>query len=75
MPMHPLMDQPAIGRAVEALGAGMSLPKSASVARIRGAARRLLDDPEARGAAERIGADARARDGAAVAADLIVSLA
>jgi UDP:flavonoid glycosyltransferase YjiC (YdhE family) len=74
MPMHPLMDQPAIGRAVEALGAGMSLPKSAGAARIRTAMRRLLDDPEVRAAAERIGDETRARDGAVTAAELIASL-
>jgi UDP:flavonoid glycosyltransferase YjiC (YdhE family) len=74
MPMHPLMDQPAIGRAVEDLGVGMLLPKSASPARIQAAARRLLADPAVRAAAQRLGADARSRDGAEVAAELITQL-
>jgi len=71
MPMHPLMDQPAVGRAVEALGAGMLLPKSASPARIRAAVRRLLTDEGVAAAAARIGVETRARDGSGVAADLI----
>jgi len=75
LPMHPLMDQPAIGRAVETLGAGMLLPKSASPARIRAAARRLLDDPGVRAAAGRIGDESRAQDGAVVAAELIAQAA
>jgi len=75
MPMHPLMDQPAIGRAVEALGAGMLLPKSAGPARIRAAVRRLLTDESVRAAAARIGVETRARDGAEVAANLIAQLA
>ena len=74
LPMHPLMDQPAIGRAVESLGAGMSLPKSAKPSRIRDAVRRLLADETVRAAAQRIGAETRERDGAVVAADLIAKL-
>lgn len=75
IPMHPLMDQPAIGRAVESLGAGMLLPKSASPSRIRAAVRRLLDDGAVRAAATRIGDESRARDGAVLAAELITLLA
>ncbi len=75
MPMHPLMDQPAVGHAVGALGAGMSLPKSASPARIRAAVRHLLTDETVRAAAQRIGVETRARDGAVVGAELIAQLA
>jgi len=75
MPMHPLMDQPAIGRAVEALGAGMLLPKSAGPDRIRAAVRRLLTDESVRASAARIGVETRARDGAEVGAELIVRAA
>jgi UDP:flavonoid glycosyltransferase YjiC (YdhE family) len=64
MPMHPLMDQPAVGTAVTRLGVGAMLPKSASPARIRGAVDRLLTDPAIRAAAARMGAEARTRDGA-----------
>lgn len=71
MPMHPLMDQPAVGRAVERLGVGAMLPKSASAARIRDAAERLLADPAVRDAAIRMGTQARSRDGALAALDAL----
>lgn len=71
MPMHPLLDQPAVGKAVAAQGAGLVLPKDASPARIRDAAATLLADGPHREAAERLGASIRERDGASVAADLI----
>jgi len=71
IPMHPLMDQPGIGRAVERLGVGAVLPKSAAPARIREAALRLLSDERVRAAAQTMGAQARQRDGAAVAADAL----
>jgi UDP:flavonoid glycosyltransferase YjiC (YdhE family) len=73
LPMHPLMDQPAVGRAVERLGVGATLPKSASSQRIRAAALRLLDDPVVREAARRMGAEARARDGAVSAVDALLA--
>jgi len=75
LPMHPLMDQPAIGRAVETLGAGMLLPKSATPSRIRAAARRLLDDPGVRAAAGRIGEESQTQNGAVVAAEVIAEAA
>lgn len=74
IPMHPLMDQPAVGRAVERLGVGATLPKSASPARIREATRRLLSDESVRAAARRMGEEARERDGAAVAADALLGV-
>jgi len=74
MPMHPLMDQPAVGRAVERLRAGAMLPKSAGPGRIREQVLRLLRDPGVRAAAARIGAEARAADGSVVAADAIDAL-
>ncbi|MBX3195768.1 MAG: hypothetical protein KF727_11815 [Microbacteriaceae bacterium] len=74
MPMHPLMDQPDIGRAVQRLGVGAALSKSASPARIRDAVLGLLGDDAVRAAAARMGAQARERDGASVAADAIEEL-
>lgn len=71
IPMHPLMDQPAVGRAVARLGVGAMLPKSASVASIRVAAQRLLSDGPLRDAARRMGAEARHRDGALEALDAL----
>jgi UDP:flavonoid glycosyltransferase YjiC (YdhE family) len=75
MPMHPLMDQPAIGRAVERLGVGRTLPKSASPERIRAAVESLLDDDATLSRARDLGADIRERDGASVAVDLLESAA
>ena len=71
LPMHPLMDQPEIGRAVERLGAGRMLPKSSSVERIRSAVAELLASDGARSSARDIGASIREADGAIAAADLI----
>jgi len=71
MPMHPLMDQPLVGKAVERLGVGATLPKSASIERIAAAARRLLDDRVVADAASALGRAVRAADGAVVAADAL----
>jgi UDP:flavonoid glycosyltransferase YjiC (YdhE family) len=71
MPMHPLMDQPAIGRSVTRLGVGRSIPKSSSVAAIREAVVALLDDDATYERAIRLGEDVRAVDGAAAAADAL----
>lgn len=74
LPMHPMLDQPLIGKAVAAAGAGLRLPKSARPEAIRAAARRLLAEPAFRTAAEAIGADLRGGDGAGAAADVLVDL-
>jgi UDP:flavonoid glycosyltransferase YjiC (YdhE family) len=75
IPMHPMLDQPIVGREVRASGAGLDLPKSASPERIREAVLRLLDEPALRDAARSLGSAMTARDGAAVAADEIERLA
>jgi UDP:flavonoid glycosyltransferase YjiC (YdhE family) len=75
MPMHPLIDQPAIGRAVERLGVGRMLPKSAPAARIRATVENLLDDQQTLLRAQELGREIRERDGAVVAADLLASVA
>jgi UDP:flavonoid glycosyltransferase YjiC (YdhE family) len=74
MPMHPLMDQPAVARAVARHGAATVLSKRARPATIRDAALALLADGPHREAARRLGAETRARDGAAAAADMIEEL-
>jgi UDP:flavonoid glycosyltransferase YjiC (YdhE family) len=74
LPMHPLMDQAAIGRAVERHGAGRMVPKSARAGTIRTAVQELLADGPHRTAAARLGAAIRERDGAVTAVDLIESL-
>ncbi|MER7009578.1 nucleotide disphospho-sugar-binding domain-containing protein [Dactylosporangium sp. NPDC000555] len=74
LPMHPLMDQSAIGRAVVRHGAGRMLPKSAGAGAIRAAATELLADGPHRAAAARLGEEIRGRDGAVVAVDLLETL-
>ncbi len=71
LPMHPLLDQPAVARAVAAQGAGIVLSRKASPDSIRDAATALLADGPYREAAARLGDSIRERDGADVAADLI----
>lgn len=71
LPMHPLMDQPLVGAAVQAQGVGLTIAKGSSANRIREAAARLLDDETIRAKARAIGVSIRERDGADVAADAI----
>jgi UDP:flavonoid glycosyltransferase YjiC (YdhE family) len=74
LPMHPLMDQAAIGRAIQRHGAGRMLPKSARPDTIRTAVRELLGDGPHRAAAARLGADIRQHDGAVTAVDLLETM-
>jgi UDP:flavonoid glycosyltransferase YjiC (YdhE family) len=71
LPMHPLMDQAAIRRAVERHGAGRMLPRSARADAIRAAAHELLGNGPQRTAAAWLGADIRQHDGAVTAVDLL----
>jgi len=71
LPMHPLMDQPLVGKAVTEQHVGLALPKRSSAAAIRDAASRLLADESIRAAARALGSSIRERDGAAAAADRI----
>ncbi len=75
IPMHPMMDQPDVGRAVTEIGVGLTIPKTSPIARICTAAERLLTDQRIRSAAAALGRDIRSGDGAAVATDLIEQLA
>ncbi|HEY8914727.1 glycosyltransferase [Lacisediminihabitans sp.] len=72
MPMHPLIDQPMIARAVVDAGAGIRLSRTASPGDIRRAVTTLLATESFAEAAAVIGARLRAADGARVAADLIL---
>ena len=74
IPMHPMLDQPMIGQAVSEAGAGETLPTTASPARIREAAVRLLADGPHRTAARRLGDSIRAANGAATAATRLQEL-
>lgn len=71
IPLHPMIDQPMIARAVENAGAGLALPKHASSARIASAARRVLGEPGSGEAAARLGWGIRAATAARRAADAI----
>lgn len=75
MPMHPLMDQPAIGRALDRLGVGRIIPKSSPAQRIRAAVLALLHDDEVTSRARLLGAEIRERDGAVIAVDELETLA
>jgi UDP:flavonoid glycosyltransferase YjiC (YdhE family) len=74
LPMHPMLDQPMVGRSVERAGAGRSLPKSSSPARLAAAVTALLADEHARSAAARLGERLRAMDAAGAAADAVERL-
>ncbi|MCU1473970.1 nucleotide disphospho-sugar-binding domain-containing protein [Amnibacterium sp.] len=75
LPMHPMLDQPIVGREVAASGAGLDLPRSAPPERIRAAVLRLLGEPHFGDIARAIGTAMAARDGAVVAADELERLA
>lgn len=74
LPMHPMLDQPMIGKAIESAGAGICLKKTAGPGDIRAALLRLLDEPGHRAAAARIGARVRASGGRRFAADQLEEL-
>lgn len=71
VPMHPLLDQPMIGRSVEHAGAGRAVPKSSSPARLAAAATALLADDRVRSAAARLGERLRSTDAVGAAADAL----
>lgn len=73
MPMHPMLDQPMVGRVIEQVGAGVAIKRTASPQQIRAALETVLAGPH-RTAAQEIGAGWRGNDGAAVAADRILAL-
>ena len=74
IPMHPMLDQPMVGKAIDAAGAGVTIKKTSSPAEFRRAVDMVLDGRH-RQAAATIGARIRAVDGAVVAADRILEVA
>ena len=74
MPMHPLLDQPMVGAAVERAGAGIVLPRTAPSARIASAVTSLLADEGIRAGASAVGERLRSTDAASAAADSIERL-
>jgi UDP:flavonoid glycosyltransferase YjiC (YdhE family) len=73
MPMHPMLDQPMVGKAVQEAGAGVSIKRTSSPAEIRSALDTVLNGSHGAAASE-IGARWRRSDGAVVAADRILAL-
>jgi len=74
VPMHPMLDQPMVGRQVEKAGAGRLLSKKSSVERLRETIAELMTDGPHRASAARLGAEIRAADGLTRAADLVEQL-
>lgn len=74
VPMHPLLDHPVVGRAVQQHGAGRLVPKRASTARLHEAMAGLLADGPHRTAAAHLGRAIREADGARAAATLLEGL-
>lgn len=74
MPMHPMVDQPMVGRSVAQAGAGRVVPKKGKAAALRPVIEELLADGPHRAAAARLGEAVRSRPGASLAADRIEGL-
>jgi UDP:flavonoid glycosyltransferase YjiC (YdhE family) len=73
LPMHPLLDQPMVGRAVADAGAGLVLSKKASAAQIATALRTILDEPRYEAAAQTIAERLAPGSGAGRAVDRILA--
>ena len=74
MPMHPLLDQPVVGRSVQEAGAGRTVKKGASAEQLRPVIAAMLADGPHRTAAARLGALIRESRGTATAADRILEV-
>lgn len=74
LPMHPLLDHPVVGRAVQEAGAGLMVSRRAPVPKLRSAMARLLEDGPHRRAAAALGTQIRAADGPRTAADHVETL-
>ena len=74
LPVHPQLDHPMVGAAIEAAGAGRCLKRSTSPDRLRETMAGLLGDGPHRLAAARLGAEIRRADGAVSAAATLEEL-
>jgi UDP:flavonoid glycosyltransferase YjiC (YdhE family) len=74
LPMHPLVDQPVVGKAVQAAGAGRRMSRRSSSGTLRPAIEQLLADGPHRAAAAELGAQIRGMRGSSTAADRIEAL-
>jgi UDP:flavonoid glycosyltransferase YjiC (YdhE family) len=75
MPLHPLLDQPMVGRRVEESGAGRVLSRKVRPHQVASAVQELLHDDSYRIAAQRIADEIRPTGGTDGAADLLEELA
>jgi UDP:flavonoid glycosyltransferase YjiC (YdhE family) len=75
LPADPRIDQPSVGRAVQAAGAGLLLDTSSPPERIRRAVTAVLGEPAYRAAADAVGQRLRARDEAQAGADVLERIA
>ncbi len=74
LPMHPLLDQPMIAKAVERAGAGRMLPRTARADRIAAAVTGILADHAMQAAASSLGERLRTIDAAGAGADAVERL-
>lgn len=74
LPLHPMLDQPMVGKAVQQAGAGRVLRRGASVGRIAATLEELLDDGPHRAAAAELGDQVRRSQGTARASDELEKL-
>jgi UDP:flavonoid glycosyltransferase YjiC (YdhE family) len=74
MPMHPMLDQPLVGKAVQEAGAGRLLQRPARPREIRTVLEELLADGAHRAAAARLAQLIRETDGTTTAADRLEEL-
>lgn len=74
LPVHPMLDQPMVGKAVQDAGAGRVLRRSASVPTIAAAISALVGPGPHRDAAAQLGAQVRGSQGTARAADELEKL-
>ncbi|MFE5673273.1 glycosyltransferase [Agromyces sp. NPDC056523] len=74
LPMHPLLDQPMIAKAVEHAGAGRMLPRTAGPERIAAAVTAILGDRDLQAAARSLGERLRSTDAAGAGADAVERL-
>ena len=71
LPLHPMLDQPMVGTAVQRSGAGRRMGRRSSASRLAPVVEELLGDGPHRAAAARLGARIRDQRGTATAADLV----
>ena len=75
LPMHPMMDQHMVGKAISNAGAGVLLNRKSSPDQIGAALTALLESESQRKAAAFIGARLRKADGARAGAQVLADLA